>query len=56
MRFALREVRRALILSACGTAVVIGLFALFIEAHPLSDQAGRQAQIGARPTELAATR
>jgi hypothetical protein len=57
MLFDLGEVRRALILAACGTAVVIGLFALFIEAHPLSDQAGRQGPVvRAGPTELAGAR
>ena len=38
MLFDLREVRRALVLAACGTAVIIGLFALFIAAHPLADR------------------
>ena len=56
MLFDLREVRRALILAACGTAVVIGLFALFIDAHPLSNQAGGEALVSrAGPTELAGT-
>lgn len=57
MLFDLREVQRALILAACGAAVVIGLFALFIAAHPLSDQRGRQAPVvRAGPTEMAGTR
>jgi hypothetical protein len=58
MVFDLREVRRALILAACGTAVVIGLFALFIEAHPPLEQATGQARVVVRagPTQLAGTR
>lgn len=56
MVFDLREVRRALILAACGTAVVTGLFALFLQAHSPSDQAVRGARTAVRalPTQLVA--
>jgi len=37
--FDLREIRRAFILAACGTAIVVGLFALFVNSHPISDEA-----------------
>jgi hypothetical protein len=54
----LREVQRALVLAVCGTAVVVGLFALFIEAHPPSDQATQRALdvVRAGPTQLAGSR
>jgi hypothetical protein len=41
MQFDLHEVQRALILATCGTAVLIGLFALFIQAQRRSDQTTR---------------
>jgi hypothetical protein len=58
MVFDLREVQRALLLAACGTAVVIGLFALFIAAYPPSYEATRQAPavVRAGPTQLARSR
>jgi hypothetical protein len=39
LMFDFREVRRTFILASCGTAVVLGLFMLFIKAHPASDEA-----------------
>src|SRR6185437_1253377 len=44
--FDLREVQRAVLLAGLGTAIVIALFALLIEAHPPADVAtGRAIKI-----------
>jgi hypothetical protein len=54
--FDLREVRRAFILASCGTAIVVGLFALFITAHPASDEATASIVLKAGPARLAEDR
>jgi hypothetical protein len=37
--FDARELRHALLLAICGTAIVVALFALIVEAHPPSSEA-----------------
>lgn len=58
MQFDLREVHRALILATCGTVVVIGLFALFIQGQGRSDETTRSVSSVARagPTLLAGSK
>jgi hypothetical protein len=48
--FDARELRHALVLAICGTAIIVALFALFVEAHPPSSlHAGESAQLASRP-------
>lgn len=51
--FDARELRHALVLAICGTAIIVALFALFVEAHPPSSEAslhaGESAQLASRP-------
>lgn len=58
MIFDLREVGKSLILAGLGTVILVGLFALFIAAHPSTDIADARAPVVARagPTQVAGTR
>lgn len=53
--FDLREVQRALLLAGLGTVIVIGLFALFVEAHPPADETTSQGIKVAETGSLPAT-
>jgi hypothetical protein len=50
--FDARELRHALVLAICGTAIIVALFALFVEAHPPSSEAslhlGNAPQVASR--------
>jgi hypothetical protein len=48
--FDVREVQRALVLAALGTALIVTLFALLVEAHPPTGEAAGQAVASVDPT------